>query len=368
MNRAASTLSALLATAVTSTLGCASPPPRRAPIAEVDTAPAPEPEPDHPKAWADVAGFYGTVCPPPAFVLDEPLTKTVGGQTFTISGTHAARAQRQSGPLVIGVLGAVKDAADDTKANLQRARVAFEKAKVSVILLNGDVAETAEIHEVFKLVGDVFGDAVPLIVHSGNSEWTSGFTDAFVDAEAAHPAFINMNFVRHLDLGGVHLVSLPGWSVRQFVKQGGCHYETKHVDEVAAILDGIAAKNEVAVLTAHGPPRGVDAKSLDRTFDDGNVGDEDLAKLLQAGKVRFGLFGHILESGGRATADATTHKPIPLPMKKPSSSLFVNVGSASSVGVELLNKKTSRGIAAVVTIDQLDAGGVASVTFVPLAK
>jgi hypothetical protein len=46
----------------------------------------------------------------------------------------------------------------------------------------------------------------------------------------------------------------------------------------------------------------------------------------------------------------------------------VNVGSASSVGVELLSKKTSRGIAAIVTIDKLDTGGQATVKFVPLKK
>ncbi len=358
-------LSTFLPIALPLLSSCASPPPPRAPVAVAEAAP--KAEADHPKTWADVAGFYGTVCPAPAFVLDTPFAKTINGQTFTINGTHAARAERQVGALVIGVLGAVKDAADDTRRNLVRAKAAFDKAKVTLIVLNGDVAETAEIHDVFKLVGDVFGDAVPIVVHSGNSEWTSGFTDAFVDAEAAHPAFINMNFVRHLDLGGVHLISLPGWSVRQFVKQGGCHYETKHVDDVAAMVAAIPT-DEVVILTAHGPPRGSDANSLDRTFDDGNVGDEDLAKVLQSGTVRFGLFGHILESGGRATADATTHKPLTLPMKKPSSSLFVNVGSASSVGVELLSKKTSRGIAAIVAIDNLASGGTGTVTFVPLKK
>jgi hypothetical protein len=38
-------------------------------------------------------------------------------------------------------------------------------------------------------------------------------------------------------------------------------------------------------------------------------------------------------------------------MKKPAERLFVNVGSASSIGVELLTKRTSRGMAAVVTVD-----------------
>lgn len=360
-------LTALLALSSTTMTCATAPEPAPAVEAVAEKAPEPEPEPDHPATWNDVAGFYGTSCPPPTFTLDEPFTKTINGQTFTISGSEAQRTERQEGPLVLGVLGAIKDAADDTRKNLEKAKAAFKKAKVTLVVMNGDIAETAEITDVVKMIGDVFGDDLPLLVHSGNSEWTSGFTNAVADAEKTHPAFINMNFVRRLDLGGIHLLSLPGWSVRQFVKQGGCHYDSDDVTEVSTIADGLHALGEVVVLTAHGPPRGIDDKGLDRTFDDGNVGDEDLAAMLQRGSVRFGIFGHILESGGRATADATSHKPLALPMKKPSSSLFVNVGSASSVGVELLNKKTSRGIAAVVTIDPAK-GGKGSVVFVPLAK
>jgi hypothetical protein len=58
------------------------------------------------------------------------------------------------------------------------------------------------------------------------------------------------------------------------------------------------------------------------------------------------------------------HKPLKLPMTKPVERLFVNVGSASSVGVQLLTKKTSRGMAAVVAVDT-DTGR-AKVSFVKL--
>ncbi len=330
--------------------------------------PPPPPPPDHPRTWAEVPEFYGTRCPPPAFVLDEALKKTVAGATWTIKGTTAARDAPWKGPLTIGVLGAIKDAAADTRTNLEKAKVAFDKAKVDVILCNGDVAETAEIHDVAKMLGEIFGDARPLLVHSGNSEWTGGFTDAFVDAEKVHPAFFNLNFIRDLDLGGVHLVSLPGWSVRDFVKEGGCRYKTEDVDAVRTILEGIKAKGELAIITAHGPPRGPDKKSLDATHDFGNVGDEDLAKLLQDGLVKIGIFGHILEAGGRATDDPKTHKALALPMKKATSTLLVNVGSSSSVGIEMLDKKTSRGMAAIVVVDDIAKGGTAKVTFLQLQK
>jgi Icc-related predicted phosphoesterase len=344
---------------------CASDPPPKPPPPPAPAPPPPPPEPDHPAAWSDVPDFYGTMCPPPAFTLDVPLEKTVGGVVYTVTGSSAARGTPWKGPLVLGVLGAIKDAEWDTRKNLLKAKALFDKAKVNAILMNGDVAETGEISDVARVVSETFGDSRPIFLHSGNSEWTSGFTNAFFEEEKKNPAIFNMNLIRHVDLGGVHLVSLPGWSVRQFVKQGGCHYETKDVDAVRAIIEPIAEKGELVVLSAHGPPRGPDKKSLDRTWDFGNVGDEDLQKLLTDDLVRFGIFGHILEAGGRATADAATHKALKVPMKKGSPKLFVNVGSASSLGVKMLNKKTSRGMAAIVTIDT-QKGGTGKVTFLKL--
>ena len=83
--------------------------------------------------------------------------------------------------------------------------------------------------------------------------------------------------------------------------------------------------------------------------------------------VDFGIFGHILEAGGRATDDATSHKPLKMPMKKPTPRLFVNVGSASSIGLKMLDKKTARGLAAIVTIEPVGTTGASGkVAFIKL--
>jgi hypothetical protein len=338
------------------------------PVVKASPPPPPPPPPDHPRTWAEVPDWYGSRCPPPSFTLDEPHEKAIAGTRWTVHGSTAVREGHWSGPLAIGVLGAIKDASDATRDNLKKAKAAFDKARVDVVLANGDVAETAEIQDVAAMLGELFGDERPFFVHSGNSEWTGGFTEAFVELEQKHPAFLNLNLIRDVDVGGIHLLSLPGWSVKQFVKAGGCRYGPDDVAALGERAAAIAARGELAVLTAHGPPRGPDGRSLDRTHDFGNVGDESLAALLQQGTIRFGIFGHILEAGGRATSDATTHKPLPLPMKKPASSLFVNVGSASSMGIQMLDRRTSRGIAAIVVIDDVEHGGRAAVTFVPLRR
>lgn len=354
-----------LALATVGSVDCATPPPPPPPPKKVE----PPPPPDHPQTWAEVPAFFASKCPVPPFTLDTPLKKTVAGASWTINGSTGKRDEKWTGPLVIGVLGAIKDATEDTKQNMVKAKAAFDKAGVNILLANGDLSESSEIHEVAVMLGEVFGDERPFLVHPGNTEYVGGFADAFADEEKKHPAFFNMNFIRDLDVGGVHFVSLPGWSVRKFVKSGGCHYETADVDALRTTIERINQQGELAILTAHGPPRGPDKKSLDATHDYGNVGDEDLAKLVQDGVVHFGIFGHILEAGGRATDDPAKHKPLALPMKKPTKTLLVNVGSASSFAIQMIDgKKTSRGMAAIVTIDNVASGGDAKVVFVPLRK
>ncbi len=334
---------------------------------KVRPPPPPEP-PDHPRTWAEVPEWYGSRCPSPAFTLDVPHEKIIAGVTWTVRGSVAVRAGAPLRALSIGVLGAIKDASPATRANLTQAKAVFAKERVDVVLANGDIAETAEIHDVAAMLGEVFGDERPVLVHSGNSEWTGGFTEAIADLEREHPAFFNLNFIRDLDFGGVHLLSLPGWSVKQFVKEGGCRYTLDDVEALGERATEIAERGEVAILTAHGPPRGAGTIALDRTHDFGNVGDENLAELLQEGTIRFGIFGHILEAGGRATAEIATHKPLTLPMKKPTPSLFVNVGSASSMGLQMLDRRTSRGIAAVFVVDDFANAGRAKAAFFPLRR
>ena len=340
-----------------------SPSPAAAVVAASPTVPA---EPEHPRTWAEVPKFYDQTCPGPLFTLEEPHEFDAGGSRWRIEGSTLKRLGGPwKGKLVIGVLGAVKDAEPDTKKNLQKAKKAFSKAKVNLIVLNGDVAESAEINDVSKMLAEIFID-VPVLVHAGNVEWMSSFSEAFFTLQAKQPNFFNGNVLRDVDLGGVHILTLPGWSNRRFVKQGGCHYSAEHVAELDKLAAEIHGRGELVILSAHGPPRGEGKKALDYAFDVGNVGDEALAALLHKGTVRFGLFSHILEAGGRATADPKKHKPLPKPMFTMRKSLFINAGSASSFSWLMHSGARSRGMAAIVTVDAIAQGGKAKVAFLKL--
>ena len=346
-------------------LACASPPPPPPQPPPVVEEAEPEPEPQGPQSWDEVAEAYGHKCPGPFFELPIATNIDVAGRAFTITGSTISLAGKWRGPLKIGVLGAIKDADADTRKNIRKAAREFRRLGVHIVLANGDIVgdETGDLPKVFAMLGEEL--KVPVFAHSGNYEWTSAFTEAIVEAQQRHPHIFNANLLRHIDLGGVHLFTLPGWSVRKFVKPAACFYNTSHVDELKAQLTPLVAKGEVVIVSAHGPPRGRGKQSLDYAFEAGNVGDEDLAALLRDVPVRFGIFSHILEAGGRATSDVTRQPLVKLPMRKAATTLYANVGSSSSFPYAMLDKRTSRGMAAVFSIDDTTKG-TARVTFLKL--
>lgn len=359
----------LVATVVLALAACASPPPPKPPPPPPPKEePEPEPEePAGPQTWNDVPEAFGSKCPGPFFDLPTPTTVEAAGRTFTITGsTLKLEGGPWKGPLKIGVLGAVKDPDDDTRVNLKKAMKEFKKLGVQFVVVNGDLVgdEAGDLAKVVNMLGEEI--TVPVFAHSGNYEWTTAFTDAFVNAQKTHPHLFNMNLLRHVDFGGVHLFSLPGWSNRKYVKAAACWYGKKDVDELETQVKPLVQKGEIVIITAHGPPRGRGKQAIDFANEAGNVGDEDLARMLIDVPVHFGLFSHILEAGGRATDDVERQKPVALPMRKPTTSLYINAGSASSFGWEMLDKKTSRGMAAVFVLGDIKNGGKARVTFLKL--
>jgi Icc-related predicted phosphoesterase len=377
MRRAVFVVVAPIATIVATVVACASAPPAvptAAPVVEptgdVVEPPAPaiddDAPPPPPKTFAEAVDRYHSDCPAPFFTLATPSSVTVGGRTFAVAGsTMTLTGDRVAGPLAIGVVGAVKDAEPETRENLMKAATAFAAAGVQVVLVPGDLTgnETAVIGPVVAMLDEVF--AVPVLVHSGNYEWTSAFTDAV----AAAPGLINLNIVRDVDVFGIHLLSLPGYFNRQFLQSGACHYDPDDVTTLATYAKAIAARGETVVLTSHGPPMGRGPGALDRTPDDEHVGDPQLNTLLEQGDIRFGIFSHILEAGGRAVTDIAGAEPLVVstkkPMKTPVGRLYVNVGSASSFGWGMNDGSTSRGLAAIVTVDS-SSGGSGRVVFLPL--
>lgn len=366
---------ALPVTGVLSACATSSPPPPPAPppappIAAVAPDPVvdePAPAGDAPPAsWAAALDRYGASCPAPFFSLATPESRTIGGATFTLHGSRLEYTGAPTkGPLAMGVLGSVKDATPETRANLAVAAREFKRAGVAFVVVNGDlVGETSDsVGPIVDALGETF--SIPVFVHSGNSEWTSAFSEAVNGAAAKWPQVVNMNIIRDVDWAGIHVISLPGYHDRKFLRQGACHYSSDDVDAVAAYAKALTDRGDVVVLSAHGPPKGRGTQALDVLHDGDNVGDEQLANLLRGG-VSFGLFSHILESGGRALDDVDATTAVALPRKAATKRLYVNVGAATSFGWGMIDGRTSRGMAAIYRVQKNADNADAMVEFVKL--
>jgi Icc-related predicted phosphoesterase len=277
-----------------------------------------------PDAWAD-SGFKFEV---------------TGGR----AAVHSEAAPKESR---LGLLAAVKDFSPDTQANLRVFIAAFKKAGVSGIVLDGDSAygvddQDSTLTDLFSWLGE---QGLPVYTIIGNSESRSSFNRSALAAFRKRPNLINLNLVRRVEGDGFTLVSLPGYYDARYIHESaGCRYKPEDVQELTRIVRGAPSP---VVLVTHGPPRQSGRLALDVTEDGHNVGDPELAAAIAEAKINFGVFGHILEAGGRAT-DLEGKKAV-----KPGqrvAALFVNPGPAFADPWALNGGGVSHGMAAILTI------------------
>ena len=165
------------------TSACASTP---APAAKphVKQQPVEPHEPEGPAplvTWKDALERFSSTCPVPFFTIAQPEILQVGARTFTLAGSVLTlQGGPWKGPLKIGVLGAIKDADEETRQNLKKAAAAFKKAGVVVVVANGDLVgnETAALVPVVQMLGEELD--VPVLAHSGN--YLAGARSTGVDA------------------------------------------------------------------------------------------------------------------------------------------------------------------------------------------
>ena len=275
--------------------------------------------------------------------LDAPADLTLGGRTYAYDGdTLSLKGADPDGVVTIGVLGAVKDFSAETRKALDFYLDKFAEQKVDVIVLGGDLAATE--FEITQVVLYAAKRNLLTLALIGNTEGRTAFNRALLNALKAAPNAVNFDFVRRVDLGGAVLVSLPGYLDRKFVHQsGGCSYKPQEVDAMVQYTKD--AKSPV-VLISHGPPAGKDKNGLDTAVEAGNVGDARMAGFMKDNKVNFGLFGHILEAGGRALdGDGKAVAP-----KAWIEQAYLNVGSSNPLPWQLSSGKLSCGMAAILKI------------------
>ena len=292
-------------------------------------------------AWA--AANETTCVGKPDAALAAPVSYEKGGAKFDVRGATAEIVLKAK-DLKLGVVNAIKDFEPATKANLDDFLARFKEAGVSALVVGGDTAfdKVEELTAIFNYLG---ATDLPVLVVIGNSESRGAFNAALRAVHAAHPNVLNLDLVRKVKLSGLTLVSLPGYYDRKFLNDpgAGCVYKG---DDVRGIPDLVAGTAGPVVIVSHGPPHMDGKGALDYAGDAGNVGDPEMTQAIAAAKINFGIFGHVLEAGGRGT-DLTGKKDVK--PKTPAAQLFVNPGPANSLPWKMNQGPDSHGMAMIVT-------------------
>jgi Icc-related predicted phosphoesterase len=293
---------------------------------------------------------HETACAGPFDKMARPQTLEIGAGAFKITlDGYTARIDRAGGAPVagevrLGVLSSIKDFEEETKQNLDQFLSFFKANKVELILVGGDTAfgET-EVTDVFSHLAK---SGLPVLGVAGNAESRSGFNRALKDTWAEHKNVINMGLVRRVDFPGVDVISLPGYYDKKFVHQtGACVYKPEDAEGLATLAK--EAGEDPVVLLTHGPPKQDGKGAVDYVPGVGNVGDPQITEVLKKAGIPFGIFGHIMEAGGRGT-DLSGKKEV-----KPgtfAAQLYLNPGPANSLPWRMNFGADSFGMAAVLTV------------------
>lgn len=262
-------------------------------------------------------------------------------------GTVSVRrlAPRSGRRAALGVLAGVKDLEPETRALLDTFLAAFEKADVDAIVVGGD--SSSEPAGLEAILG-YFASATsrPVLIIAGNMERGAALNYAVTKhrrAGALH--LLNLDLIHRYDGEGVDVVGLGGYHDKAWLHLGGgC---TSRDQDLAAVERAALACDDPVVLLTHGPPRQRGQQAIDFVPGADNVGDPRLTALITRARIPFGIAGHILEAGGRATDLAGR----PLPPKRLHPALFLNQGSANPLPWRLNDGRTSYGLAALLTVE-----------------
>lgn len=280
--------------------------------------------------------------------LEKPVVYELNGFAYELNGAVAKvtrkSARKQPQQRNIGVLNAIKDDTEETRANLDEYLARFKEADVDAIFVGGDTAyDEFELESVLERVATL---GVPVYAIIGNTESRGSFNRACMSVHRKKPNLINVDLVRVVDTDGVDFVSLPGYYDQRFTHAtGSCVYKRDDLKSFPSLVEGLDGP---VVALSHGPPKQSGKNAIDFVPEAGNAGDPAFTKAIEKAGIKFGIFGHILEAGGKASdpSGATEIK-----VGTWAEAMYLNPGSANSLPWRMNNGPTSYGMAALLTFE-----------------
>ncbi|GAB4305354.1 MAG: hypothetical protein Kow0090_20940 [Myxococcota bacterium] len=294
--------------------------------------------------WEDYEKKLSVRCLGPFVTISKPREINISGRTFVIYGYKLVeKGGRANQAIRIGVVSTSKDTTEETKHNLRGFTDWFKSENVSAIVMGGDISDKAsgvkEMLEILAMSG------LPVYAVMGNNDIRGEFNSGVKSLREKYPNVFNMNLVRMVDAVGYDIISLPGYYDPQYTaSRNTCVYTDSDISAMARL---VKESNDPIILLSHGPPKDKGKEGIDFATAGANVGDERITKFISEQKIPFGVFGHIIEAGGKATL---------LEGKKPiaegawSERFYLNPGSSSAVYWGLNDGRTSVGMAAILEI------------------
>ena len=301
---------------------------------------------EHP-TWKDYIKANRYNCPGPLDTLAEPRIFEAGGKKYSQSGYRVdIEGGDEDSRIKIGILSASKDLSDYTRKNLSETLAWFKQEGAEWIVANGDLAiDEFDFEELIEILAKT---NLPTLIVLGNSDSQGSWARIYRSIFDKYPNLFDGTLVRQIVADDAEFWTVAGYHNKAFIhKTGACSYKTEDVDLIRRNLK--SSQKAPVVLVSHGPPQGKGAHALDRIADKKNVGDPDLTKLIEKRNIPFGIFGHILEAGGRGVGAKFKKKIRP---NIPSENLYLNAGSVSGDPWGMLDGSASYGMAMMMEINE----------------
>jgi Icc-related predicted phosphoesterase len=290
------------------------------------------------------------ICPGPLKDFSPARKIELGGKTYTHTG-HKMVVENPDADknIKIGILGAIKDMSKATRNNLDAAIKWFKSEGVEWIVANGDISrDEFDLVDAIEYLAQI---QIPILMLPGNIDSAGSFARAYIERSEKYPNLVNGMWVRQIAADDIEFWVVPGYHDKRFMQySSSCLFKD---DDVQVMLDTLMPEEDAPLaLVSHGPPRGKGKHALDYIIDGENVGHKGLAKLVKDQKIPFGIYGHILESGGRGVQ---INQKSPVKEGKKSKTLHVNAGAMSAFPWVMHNHRASYGMAMMMVIQNSKA-------------
>jgi hypothetical protein len=241
----------------------------------------------------------------------------------------------------VGALAGLEDAGPDSLRGLGELVRRLGAAHVEAVVVAGGIGtDGASAQAVLDQLGAL---DVPVLLVPGTSEPIDALREALGKVRTRAPNLVDMGVVRVARLPDFTVVSLPGGAHPHELLAGdeGCGL----TDEDIAGFGGLVRERPDALVVAATPPRQRGTGAIDLGRSGTPAGDPRVTAALT--RARFGVFGTVYESGGRAS-DRRGGRSVAEGAW--SEELFLNPGAADALARGMRDGALGPGMGAILEI------------------